>query len=453
MDKIITFLLKDALIDIENLQKYYDSQKDFVCQYVKDNIEKYKYGVLLDRFFLKKAFNLEEIDISEEEQKVVDRIILEYNIENKEDRIVINYKLNSDIDFTDYEMNPQVARTTVLKLIQQPNILNESMIMMLLVKYEDAIAGVYRYLLESYPQAYLSEKSITYSELVSFDSDLDEIKEKFINKEVEEFMRLPLSDWYKSFENMHKAKFYFENNEFSQFKEIYYRRNLVVHNQGIVNEVYKKNIPDSTLELGERLCVNEDYLEQAFLIARKVLIGTVWGLRKTADDVDELNSYLFDYGYECLKNEEWELAEYIYAMLLTEEKQQDIDKMCEQVNLWIALKNKKGLDTIETEVRKLDVSAMNKQFLIAKHALLNEFDTVSELLENAIGNEFPAWCIKEWPLLNQYRESAQYNLFVEQHKDLFDTKGYESSNETIGDSEDVINELGENIDINLNVVD
>lgn len=147
------------------------------------------------------------------------------------------------------------------------------------------------------------------------------------------------------------------------------------------------------------------------------------------------------------------MAEYIYAMLLTEEKQQDIDKMCEQVNLWIALKNKKGLDTIETEVRKLDVSAMKKQFLIAKHALLNEFDTVSELLENAIGNEFPAWCIKEWPLLNKYRESAQYNLFVEQHKDLFDTKGYESSNETIGDSEDVINELGENIDINLNVVD
>lgn len=45
------------------------------------------------------------------------------------------------------------------------------------------------------------------------------------------------------------------------------------------------------------MSVNEEYLEQAFLVARKVLIGTVWGLRKTADDMEELNSYLFEYGY------------------------------------------------------------------------------------------------------------------------------------------------------------
>lgn len=76
------------------------------------------------------------------------------------------------------------------------------------------------------------------------------------------------------------------------------------------------------------------------MVARKVLIGTVWGLRKTADDMEELNSYLFEYGYTSLKNEEWDLAEYIYSMLLKEEKQTDADKICEQVNLWIAIKIK-----------------------------------------------------------------------------------------------------------------
>ena len=148
---------------------------------------------------------------------------------------------------------------------------------MLLVKYEDAIAGIYRYLLEAFPQAYLSDKSITYSELVSYDSDIDETKEKFIAKEIDEFMRLPLSEWYKSFESKQKALFFFEDNVFDQFKEVYYRRNLVVHNQGVVNEIYKKNIPNCSVELGERLFINEEYLSQAFLVARKVLIGTVWG--------------------------------------------------------------------------------------------------------------------------------------------------------------------------------
>lgn len=449
MDKIISFLLKDALTDIENLQEYYDSQKEYVYQYVKDNIEKYKYGVLLDRFFLKKAINLNEIEVSAKEQNVINDIITEYYIDNKEDGKVISYKLNPEKDFSEYEMDPQIARINFSKLIQQPNILNESMIMMLLVKYEDAIAGIYRYLLEVFPQAYLSDKSIKYSELVSFESDLKEIKERFINKEIDEFMRLPLSDWYKSFESKQKAKFYFDNNEFDQFKEVYYRRNLVVHNQGIVNEVYKKNITNCSLKLGDKLGVNEEYLENAFLVAKKVLIGTVWGLRKTADDIKELNSYLFDYGYICLKNKEWELAEYVYSMLLTEENQIEADKICEQINLWIALKNKNGIYTIEDEVRKLDVSAMKIKFTIAKHALLNEFDCVSDLLENVIEDELPAWCIKEWPLLKEYRESKQYSLFVEKHRELFATNGYESDNETIGDSDDVINELGEDIDINL----
>ena len=412
-------------------------------------MEKYKYGVLLDRFFLKKVINLDEFEVSEEEQKVIDEVITEYYIDDKEDGKVISYKLNPEKDFSEYEMDPQVARTNFSKLIQQPNILNESMIMMLLVKYEDSIAGIYRYLLEAFPKAYLSDKSITYSELVSYESDLEDIKERFINKEIDEFMRLPLSEWYKSFESKHKAKFYFNSNEFEQFKEVYYRRNLVVHNQGIVNEVYKKNITNCSLDLGAKLGVNEKYLKQAFLVVRKILIGTVWGLRKTADDIEELNSYLFEYGYKCLKNEEWDLAEYVYAMLLTEEKQLEADKICEQVNLWIALKNKNGIHTIEKEVRELDVSAMKTQFSVAKHALLNEFDAVSELLEDAVENELPAWSINEWPLLNEYRESKQYSLFVERHKDLFDTNGYESNNETIGDSEDVINELGKDIDINL----
>lgn len=177
MDKIITILLRDALTDIENLQEYYNTQKKYVHQYVKDNVKRYKYGILLDRFFLKKVMDLEEIEITEEEQKVIDDIISEYKIEEKEEGTVVKYKLDPEKNFSDYEMNPQIARTNFSKLIQQPNILNESMIMMLLVKYEEAIAGIYRYLLEAFPKAYLSDKSITYSEIVSFDSDIEEIKQ------------------------------------------------------------------------------------------------------------------------------------------------------------------------------------------------------------------------------------------------------------------------------------
>ncbi len=451
MDRIITYLLKDAITDIETLQEYYCSQKEFVHAYVKENIRKYRYGVLLDRFFMKKAFELDDIVVTDNEQKIISKMLAEYHIDEKEDGKVIMYKLNPEKDFSAYEMNPYVARINSFKLVQQPNVLSESTIMMLLVKYEDAIAGIYRYLLEAFPNAYLSDKSITYSELVSFDTDIEEIKERFINKEIEEFMRLPISEWYKSFESKQKAKFIFDENEFDKFKEVYYRRNLIVHNQGVVNEIYMKNVPTCSVDLGERLHVGEEYLNQAFLLARKVLIGTVWGLRKTAEDIEDLDYYLFDFGYNCLKNQEWELAKYVFSMLLTEDNQPDSEKMCEQVNLWIALKNLYGVERIENDIKDLDVSALQTKFSIAKYALLDEFDSVSLLLEDAIETEVPVWCVKEWPLFNQYRQSEEYKRFVEKNKELFDTEGYQPTNDAMGDPEDVINELGEDIDMGLNL--
>ena len=128
-------------------------------------------------------------------------------------------------------------------------------------------------------------------------------------------------------------------------------------------------------------------------------------------------------------------------MLLNDDKQNDADKMCEQINMWIAIKNGKGLEKIEEEVKNLDISAMKNQFAVAKYALLNEFETVSMLLNDAIKSEIPAWCIKDWPLLNQYRESEQYRTFIEEHKKMFETQGYESNNETVESTEEILNEL------------
>lgn len=443
MDRIITELLRTALDNIDNLYDYYNSQKKYVKDYVTKNLEKYKYGVMIDRYFWKKTVDLPEYSITKDEQEEIDKILLDYSVEKKDDGYVVSYKLNRQNDFSGYEMDPQIARTKFVNLIQQPTILSESIIMMLLVKYEEAIAGLFRFLLEICPQAYLSEKSITYAELVSIKSNIEDIKDKFICKEIDEFMRLPISNWYKSFETKHKAKFEFKEDDFEQFKEVYYRRNLIVHNQGIVNDVYKNNIPGCTVKIGEKLVVDENYLNKAFSLTKKIVIGTIWGLKKTADDINELNEYLFNYGYDCLKMEKWDIAEYIYEILLTDRKQKEIDIICEQVNMWISIKNGKGIESIKGEIEELDISAMQTQFAVAKYALLDDFDKVNMYLEEAINKDIPAWCVNEWPLLKQYRNTSQYQEFANLHKDLFETKGYEPNKETVDLDSDEISALEE----------
>ena len=105
--------------------------------------------------------------------------------------------------------------------------------------------------------------------------------------------------------------------------------------------------------------------------------------------------------------------------------------------------NRKGLDEIRGDVEKLDVSAMQKQFAVAKYALLEDFDKVNMYLEETIDKDIPAWCVDEWPLLKQYRSSSQYQDFVSSHRDLFETKGYEPNKETVGLNEDEISVLEE----------
>ena len=226
--------------------------------------------------------------------------------------------------------------------------------------------------------------------------------------------------------------------EMKAFREIYYRRNIIVHNQGIANDIYVLNSGNKNVEIGDRLIVDNRYINSAFEITVRVLIGTLWGLRKLADDKENICDELFDYGYRYLLEEKWELAKFINGLLLTDEDQSAADIMCERVNRWIAIKNLEGIGEINDEVNALDVSAMGLQFVIAKYALLDDFQKVSYYLEKAINDVLKPADIKEWPLLKQYRDSELYHEFVEKHASDFEIQGYANDDETEGDEDALI---------------
>lgn len=442
-------ILIDSLMEIDSLEEYYFSQKKSVAQNVKNSLKKYKYGITLHRFFWNRILQdnpsfvdtseLATLELSIAEKETVEKLLQDYQLDTTGNAVQISYKLKPDFNESSIETDPIKAIHEVRKLIQQPDILNGTTIMMLLIRYESMIAHVFRCLIEQYPNAYLADKSITFSEWMNYDSTED-IKECFINREIEDIMRKPLADWYKAIESKHKIHFLFKD-EFDVFKEIYYRRNLIVHNQGIVNEVYKRFLPDSTLKIGEQVKIDSEYIEKAFVIVRKVIVRTVWTVRKVECDETELESELFDYAFDCLQQEKWEISEYIFRMLLEDKKLPEIDQMVNQVNLWIAIKNLRGMTEIEEEIRNLDVSAKKKLFAIAKSALLDEHETVTKLLDKAIDNDISSTSIKTWPLFKQYRETEWFKNFVNNHSSSFERERFEQDGETLDSTENELREL------------
>ena len=435
MSNSMTILLRDSIGRINNLYDYYIAQEISVSRYVRKNIKRYKYGMILDQFFAHQLSSNEDIALSEKEKEIISEMLDDFNVIDSDGNgsVRIKYKLKESFSIDgNYELDPIKAREGFTSLIQQSEILHESVLMMLLVMYEDAISSIYQYLIDRYPHAFLSDKCITYSELMNMNSNnIEEIKQRFIDKEIDAIMREPISNWYDSFKKRQKASFLFAENLFDEFKEIYYRRNIVVHNQGIVNEIYLSNIKSANVKVGERLRVDRCYLEKAFSITVRVLVDTFFGLRKMSNDIDELYTWISNYGYECLVEKKWEQAKYIFQVLLQDEKMKHINRCISQINYWIAIKNMDGVSAIQKEVSSLDVSAMQLQFSVAKEALLNNHQEVSKLLDICLeSGEIPANYIQTWPLLNEYRASDEYSGFIEKHKMEMEIGEYEPSTET-----------------------
>lgn len=430
MEQSLTELLKNSINQIDNLFDYYLSQEKAINQSINDKLKKYKYGITLVRFFLAQAHPEKNIQIKPDEENIIERMLDEFEIIKNDESIRIKYKLKDSFSVKEeYELNPNIAKEEVMRLLQQPAILSESVLMMLLIKYEDSISKLFRYLIEKIPGAFLSDKKITYSELMSMESNIDEIKNRFVDREIDEIMREPISSWYDSFQKRQKVNFLFEDNIFNKFKEIYYRRNLVVHNQGIVNDSYLGGVNSASVKLGDKLIVNKEYLKSAFSLTNMILIDTYFGMRKFSTNKDELVNWIIDYGYDCLVEKKWNQAKYIFKVILQDKDMQSLDTLVCRINYWIAIKNIDGIDAIKKEVDSLDVSALQLSFHVAKAALLDDNKTVLENLEKCIdNNEISSHYIKTWPLLEGFRNSDEYQILIDKYKEYMEIDEFNPTN-------------------------
>ena len=415
----IAGLLEHALRDIDTLEEYYSEQYESTIKYVKKEHDKYKYGLAIYKYLCGRLHEEEKPHcMNELEEKFISEEV--EIVEDKQDKKNVQYKLRNPEKYVKYELDPIIADRKVISLLEQSEILNDSVLIMLLIKYENIISEIYGKLLKAFPDAYLKEKSITYSKLISMNSDIDEIMKAFIESEIDEFMRRPLKEWYEVFEHKHKLHFEF-GDEFEDFKEIYYRRNIVVHNKGIANSSYIEGVSEKyKCGIGTRLSPNNGYLNNAFDCTRIVLVETFLGINKLAEDDNKVINELFLIGYDYMQKKKWMVSKHIFKELGGLKGQSDADKWCNTVNFYVSCKNLDGIDSIRKEVENMDTSLMKPRLAIAKPALLDDNCIVSSILETIIGSDISVNEIKTWPLLLQYRESEEYKDFINKHADLFE---------------------------------
>lgn len=267
--------LEDRLVNITR-NYHIDLKRTFECsdesyllfqdklEWRKEEIEKNKtvHKNLIDKIKkssqnkkLKLFTKLKDEELSEEGRKHVNEAL--QKIENEKEKWTI-------LELTKEEMQLyQVLNTTNYTNDHITHILNMSVIYLFSI-FEAFNKDFFREILLERPEIMKSKtKNINYEEIINLAS-IQEIHKWLVTKEIDGIGYMNIDD----FGNFLKNKFNIDLKEYpywDELREQYYRRNIIVHNSGKISELYIDKMSLNLSDIGKKLEVDFDYIQNCFL--------------------------------------------------------------------------------------------------------------------------------------------------------------------------------------------
>ena len=96
--------------------------------------------------------------------------------------------------------------------------------------------------------------------------NLDSVKDAIIGKKASEIVNKDIEEIQGYFQNKLNINFK-EYCEWKRFKERFFRRNILIHNSGMPNDLYRKRTGSKQKE---RLTVSKEYLDESISIFEEV---------------------------------------------------------------------------------------------------------------------------------------------------------------------------------------
>ena len=156
-------------------------------------------------------------------------------------------------------------------------LVREMFLVYLITLFESYLENILRITFEKRPECLSSSKTITFEEVVA-NLKSNEVLNALIEKEIKEVLGKDIEKINEYFQNKFKITISEFVSDWNEFKERFYRRNILSHNLGVINEKYRSKTGYKGKD--KRLTVSEDYLDKSFelfsLMNRKIM-GAFYG--------------------------------------------------------------------------------------------------------------------------------------------------------------------------------
>ena len=296
-----------------------------------------------------------------------------------------------------------------------------SVLLSLIATYDAVFSDFCKFLLRQNPERYDgAERNFKLKELLSLQS-IDEIVDKVIDEEVDQLMNRSHADQIGFFEKSFHVKFADTFDRWSEFMEIFERRNLAAHGDLIVNKIYTANCMQHGRKdcpaLGTKLRINYSYMEKSLDILLEVFIMiafATWRKRLPAE-ADSAFSMIVERSFAFLRDGRPNLAQRIteQALKIKDVRCERITELMLVVNNAIAHRCQGNQDDYMKRLDSIDWSATSPIFKLCVAAVRGNTDEVCKHVEAAkIADNLGLVDLREWPVFQWVRSDEEFEKAV-----------------------------------------
>ncbi|MBD8840071.1 hypothetical protein IFU39_19870 [Paenibacillus sp. CFBP 13594] len=354
-------------------------------------------------------FNDHNEKFEELEEKLKEKFNLEIDLEEPETaKVTMTGGLTGKIkdQFESYKLNKN-----------QVNILYQSSLISLATFFELLVASIIKKRLFDYPSALnIDERSLTLEEIRKLGS-FENAEIYLIENEVEQIMRKNILDWIEYMKKNYKSKFLFLTDIEAKLFEVFQRRNLFVHNEGIVNNIYLSRVNQDLVKdfsLGKKIIITNEYMDETIDLIEYVGVILALELWQKFEKVSMVRQDLIqEYGFEFMLQGKWKLSREVFSLLINEREIGNRSKTMGLINYWQSFKNLNEYDQVIGEIEKEDFSDRSLDFQLCFFALKDDFNNFFNILPEVCPSEISLEHLKKWPIFNSVRQTAEYEAFIE----------------------------------------
>lgn len=309
----------------------------------------------------------------------------------------------------------------ILKTDNSVQHLHRSSLISLVSLVESFLSQLLHAFFHKHPSALnANEKQFTFEELSRF-SDLNDARAYLVSWKIENLLRGSYEDWIEYFKKQMKLDLTIAAKHHEYLVESFQRRNLFVHNDGVVNKIYLLKVSKSLSEsemLNKKLGVSKSYLFSAIDRFESSFLQLAFELWAKCEKTSEKRPQIIIHSvYDALQNKRWHVATELAEVVEKDKAATEIDILMAKINSWIARKYFEDKNKVLEEVKAFDVSAKDDLFKLAKYCLLDETESAlafAKRLEKA--KQITFLHLKEWPLFEDLRSTPEMKSWLDQLK-------------------------------------